>query len=81
YIWDLSTNVISKDGGLGLPDILNKVVVLFSQNIVIGGQDGIYARKMTQDSWTKVVVSSAVDLLIAPDSAFAVANNEFWYSS
>lgn len=82
YIWDLSTGGISRDSGLGLPDRLNKVVAMYSQNIVIGAQDGIYARKMTQDSWQKVVeTTGAVDALIAPDSIFAVANNEFWYSS
>lgn len=82
YIWDLGSGIIARDNGLGLPNRLNKVIVMFSQNLVIGGDDGLYARKITQDSWQKVAATgSAVDGLIAPDSAFATANGEFWYSS
>jgi hypothetical protein len=82
YIWDLSTDAIERDNGLGLPDRLNKVAAMYSQNIVIGAQDGIYARKTTQDSWQKVVETTGpIDAMISPDSIFAVANNEFWYSS
>lgn len=82
YIWDLTEDSIVKDKGLGLPDRLCKVAVMLSQSIVIGAEDGIYARKTTQDSWQKVVATtSPVDIMISPDSIFAVSNNEFWYSS
>jgi len=82
YIWDLDTGNVEKDNGLGLPNRLHKIVVLINGILVIGGEDGIYARRSTQDEWQKVAETIApVTAMILPDSAFAVAGNEFWYSS
>ena len=82
YIWNLATGGVSKDRGLNLPNKLYKIVVMSTTNLVIAGEDGIYARRSAQDDWEKVVsTDQPVTLLIAPDSAFAVSGSDVWYSS
>tara|TARA_B100000614_G_scaffold262909_1_gene300839 strand:+ start:345438 stop:348965 length:3528 start_codon:yes stop_codon:yes gene_type:complete len=82
YVYDIVSGQITRDSGLGLPDVMNKVVVMFSQNLIIGAEDGIYARRSTQDEWQRVAETSGpVDALISPDAAIASANDEIWFST
>lgn len=82
YIMDLGMGETKKDAGLGLPDVLHKVVRMSSGHLIIGGSDGIYARKPTQDEWQKVASTSApANIMIAPEACFSVAGSEIWYTS
>lgn len=82
YEYDLSSDTVTRDNGLGLPEKMYKFVLMLNDNLVIGGEDGIYARKSTQDDWQRVAETSGpVTSMIAPDAAFAIANNEVWFST
>ena len=56
---------------------------MFSSNLIICGEDGIYARRSTQDEWQKVVSTEGpVEVLTTPDAAFAVdTTGDIWYST
>ncbi len=81
YLYNLDDDSIELDTSYNLPKDLYKIVVAYNKNIVIGSSDGLYARKITQDSWTKVLeTSDPIDILISPDALFAVSNGIFYYS-
>ena len=82
YIYDLNSNEITRDEGLGLPSNLYCFTVMPSSNLVIGGNDGIYARKNTQTSWQKVADAGICDILANPDACFIVSDRQsIWYST
>jgi len=82
YEYDINAGSITKDKGLGLPGKMYKIILMFDSVFVVGGEDGIYVRRRTQEEWQKVVSTLApVEVLISPDASFAVANNQVWYST
>jgi ligand-binding sensor domain-containing protein len=82
YIYDLITSEIERDSGLGLPNGLFALAIMLNTNIVIGGSNGIYARKKNQESWQRVVESEKIDILANPDACFAVEERtKVWYST
>lgn len=82
YTYDTIEKTSTRDPGLGLPSNIFEIVGLFNTNLVIGAEDGIYARKELQDSWTFVQESEVgVGSIISPDATFAIAKNEVFYST
>ena len=81
YIYDLSTGISRKDSGLGLPKNLYSFAVALSNALVVGGEDGIYARRPTQDDWTRVAETSKADIISSPDYVFVVAEQQILYST
>lgn len=82
YIYNITNGKITKDVSLGLPSKLHSFIVLFGTNLVVGADDGIYARKVSSLSWEKVVSTSLpVNVMISPDAGLAISDNgESYYS-
>jgi hypothetical protein len=82
YIYDLETDRITRDPGLGWPSDVFEFINFFNTNLAVGASDGIYARRELQDTWTKVQdTGSLVNAMIAPDAGFAIADNEVHYTT
>lgn len=83
YIYDLSTESLTANAFVGLPKKLYSVASVFGSNIVIGAEDGIYAKKATATSWTKVVsTESAINIMYSPDAVLAITDlGEAYYST
>lgn len=83
YFFDVNTQKITKDTASGLPKKLHSFVSIFGSNLVIGAEDGVYARKNSSSTWTKVVSTSLpVNVMSSPDAAMAVSDSgESYYST
>ena len=83
YFYNIVDNKVTADKALGLPRKLHSVISVFGTNLVIGAEDGIYARKVASSTWKKVVsTTSPVNIMSSPDAALAVSDNgECYYST
>jgi len=83
YFFDILDYKIKADTAVGLPKKLHSMISIFGSNLVIGAEDGIYARKSASSNWKKVVSTTApVNIMSSPDAAFAVSDNgESYYST
>lgn len=81
FIYDISSGLLSKYNRDGLPDVLTCFTISLSKILIIGTNEGVFIRKPTQDIWVKAFESEKIHILISPDSTFAIANRDVWYSS
>ena len=83
YFYDISTRQVIADTATGLPKKLYSMASIFGSNLVIGAEDGIYARKIGSLTWEKVVsTSSTVNIMASPDAVLAVSDTgESYYST
>lgn len=83
YFFDITNQKFTIDTAVGLPNKLHSMISIFGSNLVIGTEDGIYARKMASSSWKKVIsTTGAVNIMSSPDAALAVSDTgESYYST
>jgi len=83
YFYDISAGEVVADTATGLPKKLYSMASVFGSNLVIGAEDGIYARKIGSLSWEKVVsTNSTVNIMASPDVVLAVSDlGESYYST
>lgn len=82
YKYNVSSESLYKDSGYGLPGSLYVFSIMPNNTMIIGAEDGVYVKKINNNKWEKVINSSEkVEILISPDSAFAVVDNSIWYSN
>lgn len=82
YIYDLDSNTITRDPGLGWSSEVFEIVPFFNTNLAVGSENGIYARRQLQDDWTFVqTTTDDISTMIAPDAGFAIARREVYYST
>jgi len=82
YFYDITTGTVSNDTSVGLPSKIHSIISIFGSNISVGAEDGIYARKLSSSSWSKVVsTDKPVNVMSSPDAALAVSDDGGCYYS
>lgn len=62
----------------GLPNDIYRISFV-ANNFVVGGEDGVYFRSSTQDTWVRSLESqSPVEVMYGPDLLFLVSDNKLY---
>lgn len=81
YIYNINDQSIAKDSGYGLPKHLFSFSIMLNNTMIIGAEDGLYVKKINNNSWEKVLSSNShVSIVISPDASFAIVDNGVWSS-